>query len=503
VSSPTAVWFKRDLRAADHRPLAEAAARGPVVPLYIVEPEIGGADDFSSLHWDFLRESLHELNERLTELGAPLVVRQGEVVEVLEQLRRETGFTHLFAHEETSNALGYSRDRRVRRWAKANRIQFKEWPTNGVQRRLKNRDGWSREWERRMAEAITPAPERLQTATTLKSEPIPTSADLSLSQNQVERQSGGETPAHQTLETFLAGRGRTYFKHLSSPVTAFDACSRLSPYLTWGNLSLRQVVQSLRAAKADLEGRRDKESTDWRRSFRAIDGRLHWRCHFIQKIEDEPEIENHCFVRVLDGLREREFNADHFEAWKAGQTGYPMVDACMRALLATGWLNFRMRAMLASFAAYHLWLHWKPTAEITARTWLDYEPGIHYSQFQMQSGTTGINTIRIYSPTKQAQDHDPEGTFIRRWIPELRDVPGEFIHEPWNYGNLRATGNPLPVVDHAVAVKRARAKLTEARRQPEFREEAREVQGRHGSRRKTSDRRPRSKPKSEQASLFS
>jgi len=468
------VWFKRDLRIHDHPPLAAAAARGPVLPLYLVEPSLLAAPDFHSAHWTFLRSSLAELSEALARRGQPLVIRVGEAPEVFETLRRQFAFTKIWAHEETGNGLTYARDRAVRRWARASGVAMEEMPANGVVRRLASRNGWARQWEERMARPLTPAPGRLAPVDVAPGG-LPTHSELGLNcDGRRLAQPGGEPAALATLDSFLTERGANYHRDLSSPLTAFDGCSRLSPHLAWGTLSTRQVVQRLRARLLTAEG-------DWKRALRAFDGRLHWRCHFMQKLEDEPEIESRNFMRAYDGMRENDFRPDHFAAWQNGLTGYPLVDACMRCLEETGWINFRMRAMLMSFAAYHLWLHWRQPALHLARLFVDYEPGIHYSQAQMQSGTTGINTLRIYSPTKQVLDQDPRGVFIRRWIPELRDVPDAGIAMPWRYPAL-LDGYPLPIVDHATAVRQARARMTPYRRRPVAQDEADGVQEKHGSR---------------------
>ena len=174
------------------------------------------------------------------------------------------------------------------------------------------------------------------------------------------------------------------------------------------------------------------------------------------------------------------------EAWKNGQTGFPFVDACMRCLRTTGWMNFRMRALLVAVASYHLWLDWRVTGEFLARLFTDYEPGIHWSQMQMQSGTTGINTIRIYYPVKQGQDQDPDTVFVRRWIPELGVIPADFLHQPWLWdgaASVLGKSYPIPVIDHLEAAKSARQKIWAVRGTPGYRNIADAIQFKHGSRR--------------------
>jgi deoxyribodipyrimidine photo-lyase len=169
----------------------------------------------------------------------------------------------------------------------------------------------------------------------------------------------------------------------------------------------------------------------------------------------------------------------------------------MRCLIATGWLNFRMRAMLMSVASHHLQLHWRDSGLHLARLFTDYEPGIHWSQCQMQSGTTGINIVRIYDPLKQGLDHDPAAVFLRRWLPELTGVPAVFLHRPWTMDPLtqRRAGcrighdYPAPLVDVAEAGRQARERLWEQRRQPGFAAAAVAIRQRHGSRRSGPPRR--------------
>jgi deoxyribodipyrimidine photo-lyase len=323
--------------------------------------------------------------------------------------------------------------------------------------------------------------------------------ELGLPPDTKDRQRGGEQAASDVLDDFLERRGRNYSGGISSPLSAPTSCSRLSPWLAFGAISMRRVWQASEARRLEVTAalatsttpRERAELKAWQRSLKAMQSRLHWHCHFMQKLENEPAIEFHNMLRAADGLREDDFSSERLAAWQTGRTGYPLVDACMRSLTATGWLTFRMRALVVSFASYSLWLHWRPTGLHLARHFLDFEPGIHWSQLQMQSGTTGINTLRIYNPTKQAIEQDPRGIFIRRWIPELAGLPPAYVHMPWTMptevqqasGCVIGRDYPAPLVDHAVAVREAKRRLVAIRIDPEARAEARDVAHRHGSRR--------------------
>ena len=297
---------------------------------------------------------------------------------------------------------------------------------------------------------------------------------------------GGRQAATDILRSFLTSRARTYQHGMSAPHSASKVCSRLSPHISFGTLSVREGEQTVAKRRAQL-GPQDQM---FKRSLSSFSSRLVWRCHFMQKLEDQPDLDRVCMHRGFEGLREPFHNSEFLQAWCQGQTGYPFVDACMRSLNQTGWLNFRMRAMLVSFAAYHLWLDWRQFGPHLARQFTDYEPGIHYSQLQMQSGVTGINTLRIYNPVKQSYDQDPEGKFIRKWVPELADVNLQWLHEPWkmsselNHHAANPLGKhyPFPLVINETAMKQARARMRDARNVDGFADIARQVYARLGSR---------------------
>jgi deoxyribodipyrimidine photo-lyase len=477
------VWYKRDLRIADHRPLAMAAQAGPVLPLYIAEPELWALPDASARQWAFAAESLTELQAGLAALGQPLCVMMGDAVSILQAIHQSHGIAALWSHEETGNGWTYARDLRVATWAKDAGIPWHEPRQFGVIRRIKSRNGWAKAWDRDMAEPITPPPTALHPITGDWPAHIPSAIELGLAPDPCPyAQKGGRAEALKTLDSFLNERGREYRYQMSSPVTAFDASSRMSPHLTWGTISMREVAQASWARMRDLKVSDARDTKSWRASMISFSGRQHWHCHFMQKLEDEPRIEFENLHRAYNGIRPDSADAARLEAWSSGNTGFPFIDACMRALNSHGWINFRMRAMLMSFASYHLWLPWRESGLHLARKFVDYEPGIHWSQVQMQSGTTGINTMRIYNPIKQGYDQDPAGIFVRAFVPELNAVPDAFLHEPWLWPDAEDLPYPPPLVDNAAAAKAARDALYVIRKSPTHKATARKIVDKHGSR---------------------
>lgn len=474
------LWFKRDLRLSDHPPLAAAVQSGyPVLLAYWFEPSATAASPVETRHFRFIWESLQDLQAQLQPYAAPVHIFHGEVLPTLEALRGQVEIKGLFSHEETGNRVTYDRDKAVKRWSKQHGIPWREFQTGGVQRGRKNRDGWADAWHQQMRAPtagvdLNELGTRAYTLpaaayTALQGPPLPAAWQTP----NAHHQPGGRSYAVKYLESFFQTRHQRYNWDISKPGPARRAGSRLSPYLTWGNVSLREVFQRYEARRQAGPPSVNRSALD------AFGRRLRWHCHFIQKFEMEDRMEFENVNRGFDGIR-AEVNEAFVTAWKTGQTGFPMVDASMRSVLATGFLNFRMRAMLVSFLTHHLWQDWRLGSAHLGAAFLDYEPGIHYGQFQMQAGVTGINIVRIYNPTKQAVEHDPDGEFIRKWVPELRDLPTPAVHNPGILTALeqKALGfelgkaYPAPIVDLKQTYARANRVLWGLKKDPLVQQEA-------------------------------
>ncbi len=466
------VWFKRDLRLQDHAPLATACADElPVLMFYVFEPSVMANADSDLRHWRFVWQSLQNLN-RVLPTPSCINIFLGEVKAVLEYLSDQYDIRNIFSHQETGNALTFERDRTVAKWCKNFGINWKQFPSNGIQRGLKSKKNWYKSWLEHVSQpTIEPDIQRLR-AIYVDEHPFMLQSFQQLFRGASlflkNFQPGGPTPGSFYLQTFLNERGIHYEKYLANPNMSRISCSRLSPYLAHGNLSVRQVWQAT--------SQRIEEAYEFVKPLEVFKTRLIWNSSFIQKFEMQPSLEFENMNTGFDSFR-KQVDEKLLEAWKGGLTGYPLVDACMRCLQETGYLNFRMRAMLVSFLTHHLWHPWQSGVHHLAKLFLDYEPGIHYCQFQLQAGVTGINTLHIYNPVKQSKEQDKEGEFIQKWLPELRHLPVTFLHEPWKMDitdqrQLNCViGNDYParIIDIEVASRYARETLNAIKKNDDVR----------------------------------
>jgi deoxyribodipyrimidine photo-lyase len=469
------VWFKKDLRSSDHAPLNEATlGEYPVLPIYVFEPDYWEQEDAAFRHWEFTKQSLEFLRTDLSLLGQALVFRRGKVLDVFEDLKKEFKINAIYSHQETGNAWTFQRDNSVRCWGRANGIKILEYQNNSIVRGLVDRDNWAAQRDKFMSKGILEKPN----IRPLEIDLSHISVDINFRGNSVKnsQQIGGAENGWKYLESFFQGRSNNYKQDMSSPLLAETSCSRISPYLAYGNLSVREVLWFVKNNSF-----KDKKMSSSVKSFKS---RLAWKDHFGQKLEDDFLIESACLHRSYENLRPKIPDITLLTAWENGETGFPFVDACMRYLRKTGWINFRMRAMLMSFASYHLWLDWRNTGKILANFFTDYDPGIHWPQVQMQSGTTGINAIRIYNPIKQGIDQDPDGVFIRKWVPELCHLTTAELHKVGT-GAMRlnlGSSYPQAVVELDRAGKYAREKVWEVRKLHGFKNQAQTIVKKHGSR---------------------
>ncbi len=469
-------WFKRDLRLLDNEGLQDAINSGlPLLLLYVMEPSLEKNPHYHKRHHNFIAQSLIALNKELKQFNTQVYVYKDEVISVLERIAASMNINALFSMQETGIDATYMRDKVVKKWCVSQRIVCKEYINNGVTRGISNRNNWRKTWTSYMMQPIRSFEATPACFTTAK--------NINLTQEVLEPkkldgiQAGGTKTGLAYLDSFLKQRHKKYQQSISKPEAARTHCGRVSPYIAWGNLSVRYVWQRAKQAKA--QGACGFQ-------LNAFTSRLRWQAHFIQKFEMEARME---FESVNIGFRQlkKEVNTEYINAWKTGTTGYPLVDASMRCVVKTGYLNFRMRALVVSFFTHHLWQPWQMGVVFLGKQFLDFEPGIHYPQFQMQAGETGINMLRIYNPTKNALEHDKEGAFIRKWVPELAKLPTPFVLEPWSmtaieqeaYGCVLGKDYPNTIVATKETYNHASNILWHMKRNPNVRIESKRILAMH------------------------
>lgn len=451
------VWLKRDLRLQDNEAISNALnSGGKILLFYCFEPLLLKDPHYSQRHWDFIKQSLTGLNHSLKPYNSKVLVVQSDVIAAVNQILSTYKVRNIYSHQETGLLVTFNRDKAFKRFCRNNFINWHENINNGVQRGLKNRKKWLELTDVFYDMPTLPfAPQNdqlldLNAITQLERNfNIP---DLSTNMSS-PFQKGGRTTGLLYLSSFLEERHKDYMLNISKPDLSRKSCSRLSPYIAWGNLSVREILHQTKAFRKTLKNKK---------ALNPFISRLRWQSHFIQKFEMEHIMENASVNKGYHKLK-KSISLEYQEAWKAGKTGFPLIDASMRCLNETGYLNFRMRALVVSFFTHNLWQPWQAATTHLSQMFLDFEPGIHFPQLQMQAGETGINALRIYNPIKNSLEYDPDGSFIKKWVPELKALNRPFIHQPYlmtkmeqQFYNFKLGEDyPNPIVNIDVTRKRA------------------------------------------------
>lgn len=434
------VWLKRDLRTQDHDCFKEAENHHlDYLIIYIMDPSLIEYPDTSQRHLQFIYHSIKDINSNLKTYNRKVELFYAESDDVFEYLFSCFNINQIFSYKETGIQLSYDRDKRLSRYFKSKGVIWIEFNRHCIQRGKECLTNWNSKFK-----------------LYLESEPIKNKYSISTLKfnNNIFRlpknltqlyenypklfQKPGQENAFNVLESFCESRYTNYMNHISKPFYSASSCSRLSVYISWGNITLRQIESVIRS----------KQLTN-KFAKQAFLTRLRWNNHFIQKFEINCLYEKEF---LNQGFNKYPYQNDDtlLDAFFNSQTGFPLIDACIIALKQTGWINFRMRAMLVSFVCHNLDQDFRRTTYFFAKLFLDYEPGIHYPQFQMQAGTTGIHTIRMYNPVKQSLDNDSEGNFIKKYIPEIRQLPSHLIHEPYKVAPLEFKMFNISLPDHYI-----------------------------------------------------
>ena len=462
------VWYRRDLRLCDHPALHTAVQRGAVLPVFVLDRDLLFHPETGSARVAFLLASLQSLDRDLRRLGGRLLVRQGDPASVLTTLVRASGASGVIAHTDGERIVGRVRDARVSRQLAAAGIPL-HWlePPGGLAELLPYAD-YRRHWHGVMAEPPLPAPSQVVVPPPppdpqhpLADRPVPALEELGLIADGKPVPPAGTAAAIQLLERFCRGRaGRHYYWELSYPAAL--ASTGISPHLKFGQITPRQVIRQIEPLRHGEPGQQ--------RSWRQLVSRLRWGAGMAQRFRYLPQLELRPLWSCHDDPAALRLSAEQEElyaAWREGRTGFPIVDAAARCLQAEGgWrqLNFRSRAIYASFLANLCGIDWRFGALHYMRHLFDGDCPIDHYQWAMQAGATASGRrpwTRIYHPGQVAVERcDPQGLFIRRWLPELAELTNDQLGQP-----PPMAAYPRPVLDYEQARRRRLEHLEQRHRQ--------------------------------------
>ena len=443
--APTIVWFRRDLRVADHPALAEATAAGPVLCVWILDPDLTGRRHHRATNrLRFLRAGLDALDAELREIGGSLVLRKGAPQSVLLELASQVGASRVLCTREIS-PRGRARDARVAAALARERVRLAALPGDLVvePEDLEGASG-------RGYLVFTPFYTAWRQLPLPADPPTQKMRGLAAGSDRLDLPAGdpivpaGPAEAREAIVRFIrSGDADGYGENRDD--LAADRTSRLSPYLRFGMCTGAQIGRAL-GLPGELSGGR---ASYWRQ--------ICWREFYHHHLARYPEVAREALRESLRAIRWNDVPAD-LAAWEAGETGYPLVDAGMRQLDAEGWMHNRARMVTASFLIKDLLVDWRKGETVFMRKLLDGDPASNNGGWQWTAGTgtDAAPYFRVFSPSRQAERFDPGGSYIRRWLPELRDVPAKRVFEPWTMtaeeqaaaGCRIGRDYPAPRVDH-------------------------------------------------------
>ncbi|KJH69632.1 FAD-binding domain-containing protein [Aliterella atlantica] len=452
------LWFRRDLRLSDNEIVALSTADNTeVLPCFIIDPWFYQQAAVGKARVRFLFESLEDLDNNLRARGSQLYLFEGSSVSVLQkltsQLLQKGDRPKLFFNYDVQVQYGIERDRQIIDFYQQHNLSYHQGLNNFLQTAGERTDGWIEQYYNYVRQPLHPTPERINTPALKLDIPQLTFSQLKQKYSQFWGTEntyfkGGETQAIGTLDSFLDERFGGYHWKISRPWhTQQGATSHLSPHLAFGTISVRQVYQRTKERAAELA---DNPKAQF--SLKAFRDRLRWHDSFTQRLYNHPELFDTNryseFDRYYSPAELDEEKQELFAAWKEGQTGFPLVDASMRQLLAMGWMNFRMRAMCATFLCINCGISWHHGATHYIKYLVDTDLAINQWQWQMQAGVTNplSDTFRIYNPNKNLEESGGDLKFIYHWVPELR---GYSLTEILDGAYLNESPYPAPMIDWA------------------------------------------------------